>query len=198
MNAKIRVADEGDAAGMLEIYAPFVRDTEVSFETQPPSVADFKERILAILERRLWLVCDIEGDIAGYAYAGPFNARDSYIWSVELSVFIHPAYQRRGVGRGLYVSLLECLALQGFFTAVGRITLPNPGSVALHEGMGFSYVGVNERIGHKVGAWHDVGIWQSEIRPLPSDPEQPLPYDRIAHTAQWADALATGQAYLSA
>ena len=178
---------------MLEIYAPIVRETAVSFERQPPGIAEFCDRIRASLERRLWLVGESNGVIAGYAYATQFNARESYIWSVEVSVYVHRAHRRRGIGRGLYTSLFRCLALQGYCTAVARITLPNPASVALHESMGFQTVGVNRGIGYKNGEWHDVGIWQMEIRPRPSLPEVPQPLGAISHTTEWAVALSGGE-----
>ena len=107
------MASESDAEGMLGIYAPVVRETAISFETQPPTVAEFQSRIRASLEQRLWLVCEAEGRIEGYAYATQFNPRDSYVWSVEVSVYVHPAYHRRGIGRALYTSLFRCLAAQG-------------------------------------------------------------------------------------
>ena len=196
MEAEIRLATEHDAAGMLEIYAPIVRETTISFETEPPGLGEFQDRILASLAQRCWLVCDDSGSIAGYAYASPFNPRPSYIWSVETSVYVHPAYQRRGVARALYTSLFRCLATQGYCNAVARITLPNPASVKLHEGMGFRPIGVNSGIGYKGGEWHDVGIWQKDIASRLSHPEQPLPASSLAGTPQWRSALENGEALL--
>jgi len=196
MKAMIRVADESDAEGMLEIYAPIVLETAISFEAQSPTVAEFQGRIRASLERRLWLVCDAGGRIAGYAYATQFNPRDSYIWSVEVSVYVHPGFHRRGIGRALYTSLFRCLAAQGYCTAVARITLPNQSSVTLHEAMGFRPVGVNEGIGYKTGEWHDVGIWQMDISPRPLQPQPPLPFTSLAGTPEWDNALAEGAALL--
>ena len=181
---------------MLDIYAPIVRDTVTSFEARPPGIAEFRERIRASLDRRLWLVCEREGVVAGYAYATQFNAREAYIWSVEVSVYVHPEHYRRGMGRALYTSLFACLALQGFCTAVARITLPNPASVSLHEAMGFQPVGVNRGIGYKRGQWHDVGIWQMQIQPKPSTPGMPQPKDALLHTEEWAAALAGGEALI--
>lgn len=205
MNARIRLATEEDAEGMLEIYAPVVRYTAISFETQPPTPEEFRGRLRAALERRLWLVCEDTGAaggganggvVAGYAYAAQFNFRESYVWAVEVSVYVHSAYRRRGVGRALYESLFRCLALQGFCTAIARITLPNPASIALHEAMGFRPAGVNEGIGHKHGQWHDVGIWQMELCPRPAAPEPPRPARQLAGTPEWEAALQSGAAYL--
>ena len=175
MAIRIRVAAEDDGDGMLDIYAPVVRNTPTSYETAAPGVADFRGRIGASLERRLWLVCEIGGFIAGYAYATHFNPREAYTWSVEVSVYVHHSQQRRGIGHALSVSLFRCLALRGYCRAVARITLPNPASVALHEAIGFQPVGVNRGIGYNHGRWHDVRVWQLEIRCRPSLPETPRP-----------------------
>ncbi len=196
MSTRIRPAKGEDATEMLDIYAPIVRDTAISFETRPPEISEFRSRIRASLEQRLWLACESEGSIAGYAYATQFNAREAYIWSVEVSVYVRPSHHRRGIGRALYTSLFLCLALQGYCTAVGRITLPNPASVALHESMGFQPVGTNPGIGYKNGQWHDVGIWQREIQPLPTLPEVPRPMEAVAHTREWAAALSSGEALI--
>ena len=193
MSARIRLAKQEDAPGILDIYSPVVRDSAISFETRPPGVAEFQGRIAASLESRLWLVCEIGGVIAGYAYATQFNTREAYIWSVEVSVYVHPSHHRRGIARALYTALFRCLAMQGYCTAVARITLPNPASVALHESMGFQGVGVNRGIGYKHGQWHDVGIWQREIRPRPPLPESPQPLDALARTREWAAALSSAE-----
>ena len=196
MGVGIRVATEDDAPGMLEIYGPVVRETSISFERQPPSIADFRGRIRASLEQRLWLVCINDGVIVGYAYATQFNPREAYIWSVEVSVYVRPEYHRRGIGRALYTSLFRCLTLQGYCTAVARITLPNPASVTLHESMGFQAVGVNRGIGYKHGQWHDVGIWQMEIQPRPQSPKAPRPFVALSHTEEWSAALSSGEALI--
>ena len=193
MGVCIRVATEDDAPGMLEIYGPVVRDTAISFETCPPDTEEFCGRIRTSLEQRLWLVCESNGVIGGYAYATQFNPRESYIWSVEVSVYVHPAFHRRGIGRALYMSLFRCLALQGYCTAVARITLPNPASVALHESMGFQAVGVNRGIGYKHGQWHDVGIWQMEIQPRPPSPMAPRSFGILSRTKEWYAALSCGE-----
>ena len=193
---RIRVATEADAEDMLEIYAPVVLLTPISFETEPPSVEEFRARIRTSLDRRLWLACHARPKVAGYAYATQFNPRDSYVWSVEVSVYVHPDWHRRGIGRALYTSLFRCLALQGYCTAVARITLPNPASVRLHEAMGFRAVGVNTAIGYKGGQWHDVGIWQLEIAPRPAHPQTPVSHSSLVGTPRWEEALASGESLI--
>ena len=196
MNVRIRLATEADAAPMLAIYAPVVRETAISFEAQPPSEQEFRGRILAVLDRLPWLVCEDGGVVAGYTYASPFKPRAGYAWSVELSVYVHPGYHRRGIGRALYTALLECLAAQGYSVAVAVITLPNPASIGLHETLGFRHTGTYEGIGYKFGKWLDDGVWQLALRPRPATPEPPRPLDAIIGTAEWDDALAKGVALL--
>ena len=196
MVATIRLATEADAEGMLEIYAPVVLDTEISFEERPPSVEEFRGRIGAVLERMPWLVCVAGEDIAGYAYATPFRTRAGYRWTAELTVYVRPAYHRRGVGRALYTALLQCLAAQGYCTAVAIISLPNTASVSLHEALGFHRTGVLESIGHKHGRWIDDDVWQMEIKPLTPDPPEPLSLQELIGTAEWEKALKNGAALL--
>ena len=197
MDAGIRLATEDDAEGMLNIYAPVVRDTVISFEEQPPSIKEFRNRIRSVLERIPWLVCIVSGDIAGYAYATPFRSRAGYRWTAELTVYVHPAYHRRRVGRALYTALLRCLAGQGYRTAVAIIALPNPASARLHESMGFRRTGVLENIGFKHGRWIDDGVWQLDIQPSPTPPPEPISLSDFIETPEWFEALEGGAAVLT-
>src|SRR4051812_5329981 len=124
----MRLATEGDAAGVAEIYDPIVRSTPTSFEMDPPGAAEMARRIRETLPAHPWLVCEKDSRIAGYAYAGRHKPRAAYRWVVETSVYIHPDFQGRGIGRGLYESLFRILAAQGYFTAYAGATLPNAGS----------------------------------------------------------------------
>lgn len=158
---RVRHADAGrDAAACATIYAPAVRDSATSFEQEPPSAAEMSERIERLARTHQWLVAEDRGRAAGFAYAGPHRSRAAYRWAAEVSVYIDAGYQRQGVGRLLYGALFELLARQGFRVLCAGVTLPNPGSVGLHEALGFQPVGVYRRIGWKFGAWHDVGWWQ--------------------------------------
>ena len=121
MAVVIRLADEGDAAAVLAIYAPYVRDTAISFEAEPPAAEEMGRRIRSVLEQAPWLVCERDGEVIAYAYAARFHARAAYQWIVEVTVYVHRAHQRTGVGRALYVALLEALRLQGFRAVVGIV-----------------------------------------------------------------------------
>ena len=186
----IRLADERDAAAVQAIYAPYVRDTAISFETEPPPVEEIASRMRSVLAHAPWLVCEHEGRVVAYAYAGRFHPRAAYQWSVEVTVYADRAHHRRGAGRALYTALLDVLRLQGFCTAVGIIALPNPQSVGLHEALGFERVGVIPAVGFKHGRWHDVGWWRLALRPLAAAPAPPRPLAAVVGTDAWNAALA--------
>ncbi len=171
-----RADPDRDGAACARIYAPFVQESAISFEEVPPSAGEMAERIRRGLATHPWLVDDDDG-VIGYAYASRHAARAAYRWAAEVSVYVDPAHRRRGVGRRLYVALLDVLRGQGFRMACAGVTLPNDASVALHESLGFAPVGVYRRIGWKAGAWHDVGWWQLPLGPADDDapPPDPLP-----------------------
>ena len=196
MAASIRLATADDAEPVQGIYAPIVRDTVISFEVDPPSVAEMRQRILDTLAHWPWLVCEHDGDVIGYAYAGKYRVRAAYQWSVDVSVYIHERARRRGVGRALYSALLRILALQGFYNAQAGITLPNAASVRLHEAMGFQPIGVYRKIGYKLGAWHDVGWWQLVLRPHAPSPVPLKDVSALQGSAAWHTALTTGTSLL--
>ena len=106
----------------------------------------------------------------GYAYASRHRDRAAYQWSIDVSVYVRADAHRRGIGRALYAALLRIVVAQGFYNAYAGITLPNPASVGLHESFGFRPVGMYRRVGHKLGAWHDVGWWALDLQPRPASP----------------------------
>jgi L-amino acid N-acyltransferase YncA len=164
---EIRDARADDAAALLAIYQPFVTDTAVSFETEPPSVEEFAQRVLTAQSRWAWLVAEQAGRIAGYAYASSFRPRAAYRWSCEVSAYLAPEFRGRGLARALYERLIDVLVARGYCTAYAGIALPNEASVRFHQAMGFTAVGVFRRAGRKFNAWHDVSWWQRPLRDEP-------------------------------
>jgi L-amino acid N-acyltransferase YncA len=172
----IRDADpERDAAACAAIYAPHVSDGATSFEERPPDAAEFAARIERVSATHPWLVAEDGGETVAYSYACPHRERPAYRWSVDVAIYVAASQRRRGHGRRLYEELFERLRAQGFRMACAGITLPNPASVSLHEGLGFAAVGVYREIGWKQGAWRDVGWWQLELSPPSSEPREPDP-----------------------
>ncbi|HLJ55865.1 MAG TPA: arsinothricin resistance N-acetyltransferase ArsN1 family B [Chthonomonadaceae bacterium] len=185
----IRLATMDDAAQIAAIYTPVVLDTPASFEIEPPTTAEMAIRIGSILPGHPWLVCERRGDILGYVYGGTHRGRPAYQWSVETTVYIAAAAQRQGIGRALYAALLEALPMQGFYTAFAGITLPNAGSVGLHEALGFQSIGTFHKAGYKFGRWHDVGWWQRPLQAYAGPAGPPLPLAAVSSTQQFQDVL---------
>jgi L-amino acid N-acyltransferase YncA len=192
MPIQIRLVRETDAGDIAAIYAPVVEHTPISFEVAPPSGDDMARRIAETWPAYPWLVCEIDGRVAGYAYASSHSPRAAYRWSVNTSVYIDAAWRRCGVGRGLYESLLGILAAQGYVNAYAGVTLPNAASVGLHEAMGFEPVGVYRQVGYKAGAWHDVGWWQRALRPHETAPAPTLPLGAVCARGEWDALLGRG------
>jgi len=198
MPPTIRLAHPEDGAALAALYAPYVLETAVSFETEPPSAAEMAARVERTLAAYPWLVAEVDGEVAGYAYGAPFRAREAYRRTVETTVYVGAEYQRRGVGRVLYGALLAALSLQGYRLAVAAITLPNPGSVALHEALGFAPAGTLSGVGYKLGAWRDTGWWQLPLAPPGAGPGPVLPLAAVVGTPAWAAALSVGGAAAAA
>ena len=194
----IRLAVAGDAAAVAGVCRPFGDSTVISFETEPPDERQMRGRILETLETYPWLVCECDGAVVGYAYATKHRVRAAYRWSVDTAVYIDAAHHRRGIGRGLYASLCTILARQGYVNAYAGITLPNPASVGLHEAVGFQPVGVYRQVGHKLGAWHDVGWWQLALRERSREPEEPTPLSVMAARSDWPALVSLGQSMIRA
>jgi L-amino acid N-acyltransferase YncA len=164
-----------DAAAIAGIYRPYVLESRATFEIDPPSAQDIAARIAKVEGRYPWLVATGEdGAVTGYAYAMAFRERPAYRFAVETSIYLAASAQGRGTGAALYGLLLDILTAQGFVHAIGALTLPNPGSVALHRRMGFAETGVYEQVGYKLGQWASVGLFQKSLNPLGDPPAEPL------------------------
>jgi L-amino acid N-acyltransferase YncA len=170
----IRQATADDAPGILEIYAPFCQDSIVSFELQPPTVEEMQARIEKCNSTHLWIVDADEDGINAYAYASPHKERAAYRWSVDVSIYISENKRKQGLGTKLYTHLFDILRERGFYNAYAGVTLPNDGSVRLHEKLGFQQVGVYKNVGYKLGKWHDVGWWHLQLLPLADQPREPV------------------------
>jgi L-amino acid N-acyltransferase YncA len=188
MKPFFRLATPDDAAAIRAIYAPYC-STPISFEFQPPTVEDMRQRITKILANYPWLVSESGDEIAGYVYACAHRERAAYRWSVDTAVYVRPQGQRRGLGRALYASLFRLLALQGYINAYAGITLPNPASIGLHEAVGFEPVGVYRQVGYKCNAWHDVAWYQLLLQPRPLEPEPPKTPVQVQNTDVWRSEL---------
>ena len=175
----LRLATPSDAEGILNIYAPYIESTSFTFETETPTVEEFAERISTYLLNWPWLVCEIDGIIAGYAYATRHRERTAYQWCTESSVYIHKDYQRAGIAKALYIALFEVLKKQGFRNVYAVINLPNEKSVAFHISCGFKYFATYEKVGYKLGKWKNVGWWKLSVNEYGDEPAAPIKFSDI-------------------
>ena len=195
MTSTIRLAAEHDAPAIAAIYAPFCDANVVSFEYTAPTAEEIAARIRTITAQWPWLVLDDGGTAAGYAYASRHRERAAYGWAVDTAVYVADGYRGRGAGRSLYAALFGLLKLQGYFRACAGITIPNPASVALHEALGFTRVGVYRGIGYKKGSWHDVAWYEAAVQPERADPPVPRPVSDFVGTDVWRRILSAGAAH---
>ena len=178
-----RVATVADAAAVADIYAPYVRDTAITFEVDAPDASELEARIRRIGAQYPWLVAVSDGELVGYAYACENRSRAAYRWSVDTAVYLRGSTHRRGVGRALYDRLFAILRAQGYVNAFAGITLPNAASIALHHRMGFRMIGLHKRVGYKLGAWHDVGWWQLSMTTPRVPPAEPVAFADLDRAA---------------
>jgi len=170
-HVKIRLAEKSDAAALLNIYAPYILDTSITFEYEVPSTAEFAARIQNITQNFPWLICEIDGQAAGYIYAAPYKTRAAFQWDTEISVYLSPAFHRKGIASALYSCLEPMITAQGYLNLYALITVPNPVSVSFHESKGFRPVCIYRSTGFKLGAWHDMTVLEKQLATLPDHPQ---------------------------
>lgn len=168
-NIKIRIATINDTAELLAIYAYYVTNTAITFEYDVPSKAEFENRIRNTLEKYPYLVAELEGNIVGYAYAGPFKTRAAYQWNVETSIYVHKDYKHMGIGNQLYQALETILKSQNIRNMNACIAYPTQedeyltkDSVYFHQKLGYSLVGEFHQSGYKFHRWYNM-IWMEKL-----------------------------------
>lgn len=160
----IRPATPADAGAIAHLYNHYIATTTITFEEEPVTDAAMAERIETVAARFGWLVAEIDGELAGYCYATPWRPRSAYRHSVEITVYVAPAYHRRGIARSLYDALIAALDAAGVRVILAGIALPNEASTRLHEQLGFEKVAHLKQVGRKFERWVDVGYWQRLVR----------------------------------
>ena len=166
---RIRVATPQDAGALLAIYAPYVTDTAITFEYEVPSLTEFRERIRHTLERYPYLVMEQDGEILGYAYAGPFKERAAYDWAVETTIYVKQGMKKQGIGRKLYQALEDTLIRQNILNLNACIGYPTVedeyltrNSMEFHQHLGYRLVGQFYQCGYKFGRWYDM-VWMEKL-----------------------------------
>ena len=165
----IRTASEKDAAGLLEIYRPYVEHTAITFEYDVPTIEEFAKRITHTLKQYPYLVAEMDGRMIGYAYVSPFKERAAYDWAVETSIYVQKEAKRQGIGRRLYDRLEQLLQQQGILNVNACIAYPQvedeyltKDSVHFHEKLGYEMVGTFHQCGYKFGRWYDM-VWMEKM-----------------------------------
>lgn len=161
----LRFAEENDAEELLGIYAPYVRETAITFEYDVPEVDEFRERIRKTLAKYPYIAAERDGEIVGYAYAGEFKSRAAYDWAVETSIYVKRGMGRGGIGKKLYCALENVLRAQNILNVNACVAYPEPddeyltkNSVRFHEHLGYRFVGRFNKCGFKFGRWYDM-VW---------------------------------------
>lgn len=169
---EIRDAQLEDAKELLAIYRPYVEETAITFETEVPSLAEFKQRIETTQKQFPYLVAEIDDNIVGYAYAHEYYGRAAYAWTVEVSIYVDKTARSSGVGTALYDCLEAALQKQGIINFLACISLPNEPSICFHRKRGYQQVAHFDRVGFKFDTWHDIVWLQKRVQEseLPKPP----------------------------
>ena len=178
---EIRLATVDDAEAILAIYAPYVRNTAITFEYDVPEIGAFRARIEATLKNYPYLVAEESGRMVGYAYAGPFGKRAAYQHSAELSIYLDESCRRQGTGRLLYQELEKRLLAQNVFSVYAGVAASDraddafvtDASIRFHEKMGYTKIGEYHLCGYKFGRWYNVAWFE---KALGTRPENPAPF----------------------
>lgn len=176
----IRAATRSDAAALLEIYGPYVKNTAVTFEYDVPSLEEFTGRIQKTLQKYPYLVAEKDGEILGYAYTGPFVARAAYDWAVEVSIYLKENQRKMGLGKKLYAAIEEISKSQNVLNLNACIGYPEVedeyltrNSAQFHEHLGYRMVGEFHHCGYKFGRWYNM-VWMEKIIGVHSAVPSPL------------------------
>ena len=166
---KIRPATEADAAEILNIYAPYITDTAITFEYDVPTLEEFTGRIRHTLEKYPYLVAVRDNEIIGYAYAGAFYGRAAYDWSAETTIYVKKGCSHSGVGKLLYQELETALKAQNIINLYACIGYPEEddeyltkNSKQFHEHLGYRLIGEFRKCGYKFGRWYHM-VWMEKI-----------------------------------
>ena len=182
----LRIAKVEDAARLVEIYSSYVLETAVTFETDVPSVAEFERRIKEVLEMYPYLVAEIDGEIAGYAYAHRYRERAAFDWTVEVSIYVDEKFKKHGIGRRLYTELEEILKEQGITNLYACVAEPNGedphltmASPIFHKKMKYDLVGRHNEAGYKFGRWYNLLVFEKFVNEHPDDMKPIRPFNQL-------------------
>ena len=170
----IRFATLADVPAMLDIYAPYVQNTAVSFEYSVPTMQEFSARFESITIQFPWLVWEEDGKIFGYAYAAAPFERAAFSWCAEPSIYLSSEAQRKGIGRKLYDALEQILTRQGYRVLYAIITTSNTPSLNFHKALGYRHLADFPDCGFKLSCWQGITWLEKRLNPLAHPQEFPI------------------------
>ncbi len=176
----VRQATVQDVPRILEIYAPYVQNTAISFEYTVPTLEDFTQRFLGITAQFPWLVWEENGKVLGYAYGSAPFERAAFQWSAEASIYLCPEACGKGIGRELYAALEQILKAQGYRKVYAIITTANEPSVAFHSAVGYHHTATMPGCGYKLGNWHGIVWMEKDLNAWDTPPHEPVPAHRVS------------------
>ena len=180
----IRAAQESDIPQILEIYAPYIQNTTVTFEYTVPSPSEFLERFRSITRLFPWLVYEEGGIILGYAYASLPFSREAYRWCAEPSIYLRPEARGRHIGKMLYGCLEDLLTQMGCQKSYAIITGENEGSLLFHRALGYRDCGLFRRCGYKFGRWLDVYWLEKALNSVETPSNPPVDWPEFSKNQQ--------------
>ncbi len=182
----IRRASEEDAQAILDVYAPYIKNTAITFEYEVPSLEEFRERIRSTLKKYPYLVAEKEGEILGYAYTGAFVGRAACDWSVETSIYLKETGTKMGVGKMLYNAIEKISKAQNIVNLNACIAVPdtedehlNFNSAQFHAHLGYQFVGKFHKCGYKFGNWYNLIWMEKAIGEHKKNPEPFIPFSEL-------------------
>ena len=187
----IRIATAQDAAALLDIYAPYVENTAITFEYTVPSVQEFERRISNTLQTYPYLVAEVDKEIVGYTYAGPYRERSAYQWAVEVSIYVKKTAKKMGIGKTLYQALETILNLQhisNLYACIADTDEEDPyltkDSILFHQRLGYRQVGKFTQCGYKFNRWYNIIWMEKQIQVHTVPPENIKPFEEIRKTVE--------------
>ncbi len=176
---KFCLATAEDSQDILDIYAPYVQCTEITFEYRVPTLDDYKSRVEHIINEYPFILCKINGETVGFSYANRQKERSAYQWNAELSIYVKMGFYQKGIGTALYNALIRILTHQNIKNVYGGVTIPNEKSEKLHAHFGFKSLGIYHKTGYKFDKWYDV-VWFEKYLGEHTVPPKPfIPINKI-------------------
>lgn len=185
-NIEIKIASPSDAEAILDIYAPYIKNTAITFEYEVPSVEEFRKRIIHTLKKYPYLLALKGEEIIGYAYAGPLHVRAAYAWSVETSIYVKKDHKGKGTGRALYEALEYVLKKQNVINSNACIAYPEKedqfltrDSVKFHSRLGYQKVAEFHQCAYKFGTWYNMVWMEKFLSEHPKKPQAFRPFEEV-------------------